>query len=477
MEGFGTVHRLTQAQVDAGEATALSGVRIAIVDANGQKTGVVMESGAAGQAPSAVATQETIQAAVSGSLSKVTLPAGIAALTLATHQGKECHAEVGTTSISLAVANFALDAPAMFEAEVFNYTGSGLPITISGFSGGISIDGDTTNDDLDGTGTLITIPHAQQAVIRVDADGWVRVRLAGIEVTQAELDVALAEKMPIITVAVLNANHTSLQDNTLYVSDAQGPCTNAPDTSWAWSLYNLKMGTWRIQIYMPAGTNLVYRRSVSGTFTTNVWVKDAIARVPFQDYSATAAYAVGDQVIQALKLYKCKTAITVGEAFTAAKWDEISVPPAAVTLTGAQTVAGVKTFSDMPVLPSATPSGNEPVSAARLTTVLGGYTETGHGHTESQISGLVTDLAGKMPVIVISAIDANSTALQDNTIYIGNSTGGVTNAPNSWWAWVMFNFKIGTWRMQLYMGAGDVMYQRYVNGSFTGATWKSLTFA
>ena len=38
-------------------------------------------------------------------------------------------------------------------------------------------------------------------------------------------------------------------------------------------------------------------------------------------YSATATYALGAQVLQNGFVYSCKTAITVGEAFTLAKWD------------------------------------------------------------------------------------------------------------------------------------------------------------
>ena len=41
-------------------------------------------------------------------------------------------------------------------------------------------------------------------------------------------------------------------------------------------------------------------------------------------YSASATYAVGDIVTQGGEVYVCKTAITVGETFTVAKWTKIS---------------------------------------------------------------------------------------------------------------------------------------------------------
>lgn len=41
-------------------------------------------------------------------------------------------------------------------------------------------------------------------------------------------------------------------------------------------------------------------------------------------YDSTKAYAVGDVVIQANKIYQNKTAITEGETFTASKWNDMT---------------------------------------------------------------------------------------------------------------------------------------------------------
>ena len=59
----------------------------------------------------------------------------------------------------------------------------------------------------------------------------------------------------------------------------------------------------------------------------------ATVKAPIADYSASATYAVGDQVIYDHKLYKCKTTISTGETFTIAKWDEISAPGTANNIT------------------------------------------------------------------------------------------------------------------------------------------------
>jgi hypothetical protein len=46
-----------------------------------------------------------------------------------------------------------------------------------------------------------------------------------------------------------------------------------------------------------------------------------LVELDYDAYSATSTYALGVCVTQAKKAYKCKTAITVGEAFNASKWD------------------------------------------------------------------------------------------------------------------------------------------------------------
>ncbi len=263
--GFPVVFRLTQTEIDAGQANQLSGGFIEVVNATGTPTGAVYNTGPAGQAPQPIATTTDVQQAVSAALKKVTLAgAGSVALTYAAHNGAEVHAESGITECTMALAGFQSSGEQQTGSFwLFNYTGGGIPLKLgAGWSGGISEDGDVTND-LMGAGTLITVPHARKVLVIYDADGWVRATLLGVEVTQSELD------------AVSNA---------------------------------------------------------------------------------------------------------------------------AVKLSGAQTVAGVKTFSDLPVLPTATPSGQQAVSAVRLSTVLDGYSQTGHGHTEAQISGLVPDLALKAPL-------------------------------------------------------------------------------
>ena len=55
------------------------------------------------------------------------------------------------------------------------------------------------------------------------------------------------------------------------------------------------------------------------TYNNMSLIEDLIA----PEYSSAATYAVGNYVVQSNKLYRCKTAITVAEAWTAGHWDEV----------------------------------------------------------------------------------------------------------------------------------------------------------
>lgn len=176
-------YQATQAEVDAGIFTTRAGGIIVVVDANGADTGVRYEVG-----PANIPPVQTISVSGttggSGASKKVTLAgSGAIALTHAANGGAENHAEAGITSCTMAVAAF----PSFGSFWLFNYTGGALPVTISGFSGGISEDGDASND-VAGTGTLVSIPHTMKALVVYDEDGWVRATILGSEVTQAELN-------------------------------------------------------------------------------------------------------------------------------------------------------------------------------------------------------------------------------------------------------------------------------------------------
>lgn len=63
--GYPIVYRLTQAEIDAGVATPLTGGFVEVIDANGSPTGTVYQTGPAGQAAQTLATATTVSTAVS----------------------------------------------------------------------------------------------------------------------------------------------------------------------------------------------------------------------------------------------------------------------------------------------------------------------------------------------------------------------------------------------------------------------------
>ena len=54
-------------------------------------------------------------------------------------------------------------------------------------------------------------------------------------------------------------------------------------------------------------------------------IADANGAIAVSTYSTSGTYAVGDYVIYNNILYKCKTAITEGEAFNGSKWQQIKI--------------------------------------------------------------------------------------------------------------------------------------------------------
>lgn len=63
-EGFNIVYRLTQIEVNQGDALNLSGGVIEIIDNNGQPTGVIYVTGADGVAPQTIATSQSVASAI-----------------------------------------------------------------------------------------------------------------------------------------------------------------------------------------------------------------------------------------------------------------------------------------------------------------------------------------------------------------------------------------------------------------------------
>lgn len=302
-EGYPIVVRMTQADIDAGQGDSLVGMRVEVINSSGAPTGVVYESGEAGQTPSQIATQSSVQQAVSAALKKVQLTGtGSKALTYADHNGAEVHAESGITECTMALVAFQSSSVQQTGSFwLFNYTGADLPLKLgAGWSGGISMDGDVAND-LAGAGTLITVPHATSVHVVYDADGWVRADLLGIQVTQSELDAALALKAPLASPAFtgtptgITKMHVGLAnvDNT---ADTVKPVSTAQQTA-----LDAKQAT------LVSGTNIksIDSQSILGSGNLAPTILVVTAPIAIRISGATGAGS------------NYQTKITVGESGTA----------------------------------------------------------------------------------------------------------------------------------------------------------------
>ena len=205
-EGVSTVVRMTQAEAFGTLGQSLDGHQIEITD--GVNKGILMNSGAAGSTPSMPVTEASIQTILAASLVKVQLTGtGAVPITSALHKTAEVHINTGVTSVTMAVAAWSATAPNILTVELYNDTVTAIPVTIAGFNGGISLDGDTTND-IGGTGTLVTIPVNSSVQIYADADRWVRAKKTS-EVTQAELNAVSAQSanaLPWAATTLVRAN-------------------------------------------------------------------------------------------------------------------------------------------------------------------------------------------------------------------------------------------------------------------------------
>lgn len=294
---------VTTLRLSAGESAPASVNTDFVRDASGTLS-VNTPSG-----PQEVATAATVSSAIAARLKKVQLSGtGAVAITSAAHDGAEVHINTGITSVTMARAAWSPTAPNIQVVELYNDTALAVPVTISGFTGGITTDGDASND-IGATGTLLTIAPKAAAVIYADADGWVRGTLKE-QVTQAELDAhaslaasstvaghakinntltstatnealsaaqgkalndALAFKYPYTVVGVpTDANNVTTSGR--YVAGAgAGPLVTGPIANTAWSLDVAVSNNFIFQWYWSDNTSSIYYRKRDNGTTWSSW--------------------------------------------------------------------------------------------------------------------------------------------------------------------------------------------------------------
>lgn len=186
--------QMTQAELDAGAGTALSGERIIIIDAvTAAPTGVTYDSGPAGQAPAVPVTASNIntvlQAAGGAGWEKAQATTANYVIARPTSGASlDLHVEVGGTLAAMLVANWPIPASGVDQLRIRNMSAVAQTFSATGYSGIVSADGNVA------TSGTYSIPVDMAVHITIDEDGWIQVAPMGQEVSQAEFDAAMALK-------------------------------------------------------------------------------------------------------------------------------------------------------------------------------------------------------------------------------------------------------------------------------------------
>lgn len=370
-----------------------------------------------------------------GGLKKVGLiGSGVIALNYTSHNGAEVHAESGVTGCSMLATDFSSLTGSFY---LFNYTGGNLPLTLgAGWSGGVSEDGETTND-LAGAGTLITIPHARKAFIIFDADGWVRATLMGVEVTQVELDTKMDLWQlghPFMTATTLQGFKVtaSSEHSAPYLGWKSFQETSSGSSEWATAAQTT--GTLTLELPQPviftrftakgrtAGieypTRWKLQGSTDGTTFTDLLDKTAA------DESLQAQKTFAFPNLTPYRYYRFNFTASAGTnpGLSVCRWyhSGINLLPSLgtsawlnVAASGDAATGDIVKGNDTRLTNSRTPSAHTHVIAdtTSLQTSLDAKAATSHTHTIANVTSLQTSLDAKAATSHTHAI-ADTTGLQ-----------------------------------------------------------------
>lgn len=211
MESLAIVHYLTQAQLDTGAGTNLSGGHIEIIDATTrQPNGVVYKTGAAGIAPEPIVTSGNIntvlQAAGGAGWEKVQVATANFALTKSTTgASRDFHIEAGGTLAPLSTTSWVIPTNNIDQLKIRNFSGVAQTFTVTTGAGQFAGLALTVPEDSNPSDNSYTIPagsasYTPTLYVTIDNDGWVQAQLVGADVSQAEFNVGLAAKANSLTI-------------------------------------------------------------------------------------------------------------------------------------------------------------------------------------------------------------------------------------------------------------------------------------
>lgn len=287
-----TIVTMTQAELDGGAGTALSGERIVIVDAAGIATGVIYDSGAAGSPAQQIATTATVASAVAA----ITIKDWQAATAVLLNEVRRATATVGTIELGdLIRSNSARTTGATFDVtEAGNWTefAPDLVTSVAGRTGAVVLTkADTGLGNVDNTAdTAKPVSTATQTALDAKAP-TASPALTGIPtVPTAAVDTNTTQAASTAFVNAQLSGTLPLMDGTATVGtgtrSARGNHVHPTDTSRAPVASPTFTGT-------PAGPT-----AVTGTNTTQLastaFVKAAVdtAVVGLLDYRGAFTPAV-----------------------------------------------------------------------------------------------------------------------------------------------------------------------------------------
>ena len=138
------------------------------------------------------------------------------------------------------------------------------------------------------------------------------------------VDDEAAKKAPVaVPIPVYSASATYAIGDQVVEADKLFRCTTAIGTPEAFSGSNwleISATSFTIDATVQDGSN----NPPTGNAVYDELVLKASAKSPIPAYSASATYAIGDQVVESDKIYRCTTAVGAPEAFNGTKWTEIS---------------------------------------------------------------------------------------------------------------------------------------------------------
>lgn len=196
--GYPICFRMTQAQVDAGDADSIAGSRIEIIDASSQPTGTIYESGPLGSAPTLILSASG--ALASAGYEKVQITEALYQLTPSvTGKTRIFHLETNATLATLSPTDWPIPTSPQ-KLEIQNHSGNDVTFWATGYSGVVDFDNNSVEED------SFVIKNNTMVSITIDQDGWIQIAPIMYSYSKVEVDTAIDNRAVNMKTRVLDIN-------------------------------------------------------------------------------------------------------------------------------------------------------------------------------------------------------------------------------------------------------------------------------